>query len=501
MQPPIIPPPDETDTALHARPDQAAQSTGNGHAADTGFDTNRITYLPLQQPKDPRAIRCDGSWFTNAVFALPLFPFFGTLFALLVYDYCRHSQPPSGVCGAYTLTATALALCLWCIASIVICGIAGASRADMANRRAYLHIASKLNAVYAQLRDSAPYLVPIQHEQPVLYAALPDEAKRRISTYNAACLQYNQACAALAIGGPQWRDGSGYINVSTILHRAEEGLFEFEDELAVLGDALYDYQRIETSTIDAGTTDALLNKIKSAIRAISPEVYQTNWGDNDEQGDRGSSAAARATLRMVRRTMNELRDGIRGELVRVRAQSVYISVFLGSSIFILVIVGILVHQWSVGEQSAEDARIIVGPLIFFLIAATTGLVYRLYSDSKAEGATNIKGSEDSDLTDVPFQFAPLVSGIAGIGGIVVTGGLATISAGMSGRNGIESLFDPAVLGQSVITAAAFGIAPGLLFDRLAQYTDSLKKDLQASSAAPQTGTPGQSKNQQTGGGA
>jgi hypothetical protein len=478
----------------------ATPTTINRHATDTLLPADATSYCALELPRDPRSIQCKGSRFTDAVSTLPIFPFFGTLLALLTYDYCRHLptaplSPLGGSCGTYNLIVTALAFCIWCLTSMALCHAAGASRSDTANRRAYLQVYSKLNAVFGHLRDNSCRLAMEQSNGALLPTTLADDARRRIGAYNAACLQYNKACAVLAVGGPQWMDGAGYVNVTTILHRAEENLFEFEDELAVLGDALYDYQRIETSTIDAGVREQLLAKIKCATYAISPGIYRLYWTDNngDKQSIGKSTGVARATLRVVRRTMNELRDGIRAELVRVRTKSINASTFLGVSVFVLVMTGILAYSHP--RPPTDSARLIVGPLIFFLVAAATGLVYRLYSDSRAGRTDSIKGSEDSDLTDVPFEFAPLVSGIAGLGGILVTGGLAILTSapGQAIPYSVSPLFDPAVLGQSVIVAAAFGIAPGLLFDRLAQYTDGLKKDLQSSSAAPQTSTPPASK--------
>jgi hypothetical protein len=487
MQPVTTDPPQDNDP-----------TSADRHVAATHAAADAISYSALELPQDPRSIQYKGSRFTDTVSTLPIFPFFGTLLVLLAYDHCQQlpaapSWPLGGSCGTYSLIVTALAFCTWCLISMALCHLAGASRSDTANRRAYLQVYGKMNAVFGHLRDSSRQLALEQINGALQPTEPADDTRRRIGAYNAACLQYNKACAVLAVGGPQWLDGAGYVNVTTLLHRAEENLFEFEDELAVLGDALYDYQRIETSTIDMNTRDQLLVKIKRAIYAISPTMCRLYWtdSDDDKQSTDRSDGMARATLRVVRRTMNELRDGIRAELVRVRTKSINASTFLGVSVFVLVLTGILTHSHT--RRTDDDARLIVGPLIFFLVAAATGLVYRLYSDSKAGRMNSIKGSEDSDLTDVPFEFAPLVSGIAGLGGILVTGGLTTLTSGQVPTISISSLFDPVALGQSVIIAAAFGIAPGLLFDRLAQYTDGLKTDLQSSSAAPQTATPTASK--------
>jgi hypothetical protein len=96
---------------------------------------------------------------------------------------------------------------------------------------------------------------------------------------------------------------------------------------------------------------------------------------------------------------------------------------------------------------------------------------------------------------VPPELPPLVSGIAAIAGIVITGGVTGLTAGHSGAGiapSITTLFDQTTLGPTILVAALFGFAPGLLFDRLAQYTATLKKDLQASSAAPPTAPPSKS---------
>jgi hypothetical protein len=482
--------------------DTTTASPPNGRSIETDIPADTAAMLAgsrhtfLELPPAPRAIHCKESWFSNMFVTLPLFPFFGTLLAPLAYKHCwrlgdRSPLPWPIGCGTYTLTVLTFSLFIWCIVSAFVCHFAGITRSDTANPRAYTAVCAELNAIFEHIRDSIPQLLSRKDRRQASLTAITDDERRRVGAYNIASVQYLQACAMLAQGGPQWLHGFGYVNVATMLHRAEEALFEFEDEIAVLGDALYDYQRIDTSPIDRDTRTLLLERIQRATYAISPGMYQLYWsgGKDPEHGLNEESSMARATLRVVRRTMNELRDTIRAELMRVGAASTAASTFLGVAVFALVIACILSHSSGSFGPDPDETRIFVGPLILFLIAAATGLVYRLYSDTKPGRAKSVKRSEDSDLTDLPFEFAPLVSGIAGLGGTLVTGGLANLTSGPILASGISPLFKPELLGQSVIIAALFGVAPGLLFDRLARYTDSLKQDLQATSAAPQTATP------------
>ena len=167
--------------------------------------------------------------------------------------------------------------------------------------------------------------------------------------------------------------------------------------------------------------------------------------------------------------------------------------------FLLVVTGAFVN-WSIaianavgGVPSAPgSSEVRLGPLAFFLVGALTGLVYRLYSDAQVGMDQNLTVSDDSDLTDIPAEIAPLVSGVAAIGGIILTGTVVTLGGSEVGSgigSGVDRIFAWQTAGQNVIVAAAFGFAPSLLFDRLAQYAGNLKKDLQSSTAAPRTPLP------------
>jgi hypothetical protein len=424
-----------------------------------------------------------------------IFPFVGTLVILFAYDYCLEIRGPETHCGLYTVPVLAIAFTLYCALCFVFKNIGGCTTADTANRTAYAHLHARATELYSKLQTYDASSEPI-NQQP--YDASPEainqQPLQRLA-YRQARQLYNAALTRLEDGGPQWLAGYGYLSVLVILHRAEEALFECEDETSVIGDAWYDYRRISGSTIDEPTKQVLRRQIQIAIYAISQNAFKRYWPDLGIPAleIKEHDADARAMLRVVRRTLNELRDGIRLQLNYVRIKALAACAFIGCMVFLLAAASIAWHSHFRPDSAPRPfdyatSVFVFGPLVCFLVGASAGLLYRLYSDSSTGLAKDAKVAESGNLTELPPVLAPLISGLAAIGGAVVTGGLLTAGGDAGSQSAaVLKLFAARDVANLILASIVFGVAPGLLFDRLAQYTGSLKRDLQSTSAAPSTG--------------
>jgi hypothetical protein len=149
---------------------------------------------------------------------------------------------------------------------------------------------------------------------------------------------------------------------------------------------------------------------------------------------------------------------------------------------------------------------VVAATVFYLVGATVGLFNQLSSGWGDAGATE----EDYGLTQARLMYTPLLSGLAAIGGVLVTTMLyATLSGPIvttpeptnSGQGSstvetveaepstvnlsvpqVEDIFDLGEGRFGLVIAAVFGLTPGLLVDRLKSEGERYKADLQSSNA-------------------
>jgi hypothetical protein len=122
-------------------------------------------------------------------------------------------------------------------------------------------------------------------------------------------------------------------------------------------------------------------------------------------------------------------------------------------------------------------------IAYFLVGALVGLFSRLQSDLGADTAT-----DDYGLSTMRLIAAPQLAGVAALTGVALLA-LTGITAGDGvGNQGLQKAFELPLQGANVLAAAAFGLAPGMLIDRLKQQTESLKGNLQAT--MPQTTASG-----------
>ncbi|MBA2489445.1 MAG: hypothetical protein H0V36_09040 [Chloroflexi bacterium] len=287
-----------------------------------------------------------------------------------------------------------------------------------------------------------------------------------------------------AKGGPAWTLGAGYIAAWQQLHRAEEALLEAMPEDAVAALALYDAQRLDGSEI--AQRERLLRILRVAVRALSPGLAsQLDGNDDDPEITR---MEARAVIRQTRRIINEYRDDCAAALVTLRRRLTQSVVFTGLSIYLILGLAIVV--------GAPISAIVAGS-VFYLVGAVVGLLARIRTEARFKTDTEI---DDYGVTSARMVHLALLSGMAGVAGVVLVGLLSGASlseildpSGMSGTDGgvvrqsLGRIFDLTSYPVGLVVAAIFGLAPERLLARLGDQAESLKLALDSSEASGSSG--------------
>src|SRR5215467_992245 len=229
------------------------------------------------------------------------------------------------------------------------------------------------------------------------------------------------------------------------------------------------------------TSNELLDKLRGAVAVLNPsmEANHKSVPSKPQDGINGPSAApastsdapveteeqvsdeeiqARSDLREVRHVLNEFRDNRWEAIVRVRNQFVCTMILTGLTMYVLLQFAILA-----GAPPATMRSVTA----FFLVGALVGLFYRLYTESQTS-----KSIDDYRLALARLVAIPLFSGLAAVGGVLLT---QTVTSTVN-------VFDPKNILAELIVAAAFGLTPSLLFGMLQKQTEQYKTDLKSTEA-------------------
>jgi hypothetical protein len=175
-----------------------------------------------------------------------------------------------------------------------------------------------------------------------------------------------------------------------------------------------------------------------------------------------SLVEARMVIGTVRQAINQYRDQNYGGLVRARIHLACTTVATGliglSALAIAIAAGVPVPKLLTGAT-------------FFVVGALVGLFSRLYAEVGSDTAI-----DDFGLTGTRLHAAPQLSGVAAVLGV---GLLALTGMTVHGTDPLGDAFDMSKSSFNIVTAAVFGLTPGLLIDRLKQQTESLKSNLRS----------------------
>lgn len=461
-----------------------------------------------------------------------MIPVIASLIAVTLYLALPNSPLPAflGVQSSsqwYTLAySSCLTGMLWLVAALPFCYL---SFAQGANARNYSLLQSRLhqlkfslgmkdyaNGAYEEINDMTTVMKDAgfdeqnKHQRDVLkeaYACCID-VSRRLYKFPA---------------GIRWITGSGYNSAWTLLHHAEEAMIEVADVEEAVRGAKHDFLAIQDSQIQ-GEND-LLDDVIHAIYVLKPDALayfnehqpckssvalsqlrQLNNKSSDQSSfspslanpsDKNGAnpdaqprakAEVRVMLREVRSTLNDFRDKRWEGLVRQRSGLLKAMAITGIVTHVLLGVTILTSSGLLGakEQLASAQSGIMAAAMFYMVGAIAGLFARFYSESR--GGNSV---DDFGLSSIRLVAIPLLSGLAGIGGVLmmevfVAGGPALIGSGSVRPMVLSDLFslDPRLL----LTAAIFGITPNLLIKGLQDKANKYAAELQSSKAAEAGGS-------------
>lgn len=286
--------------------------------------------------------------------------------------------------------------------------------------------------------------------------------------------------------GTRWLLGTGYIHIWHRLHEADEALFIVKPDVDVAGDGLYDEMRLKGSHIDNSVD--YIDRLRWALGHFKGgDGYLMKHPGNTVVKDREitprSRAQARVALREVRHVINQYRDARRDGLVRTRINLMVAGTLTGLIASLLLAMAVL--------QGVKESTI-VAALTFYLVGATVGLVDQMNRGWDDTWATE----EDYGLTQARLLFTPLQSGLAALGGVLITTMLyATLSDPFATTSGtgadqaanqtvphLSAILDLERGRFGIVIAAVFGLTPRLFVDRLKGQAEKYKADLQSSNA-------------------
>ena len=318
--------------------------------------------------------------------------------------------------------------------------------------------------------------------------------------------------------GLLWVSGTGYINCWVLLHRAEEALIEIEPLGTVLMDAMDDKLSIQGSTI--GNRAELLDTLMQSVKDLDPsaavffesqvdstlktliqdlnenkkmlnELLQAARKDEalEQAGDHVditvntqeatkdikldteyAEARARAALREVRRTLNDFRDHLWAGLIRARNQLLLSTALTGFVTLVLLCMTILLGS------SLTNRSDFIAATAFYMIGAIAGLFGRFYSET-----TNSTAVDDYGFSSARLIATPLLSGLAGIGGVLI---VVTLTEPVGQH--LITLRDVFSLNpQYLIISAIFGLTPNLMISSLKRKAEEYISGLQTSMSAQQ----------------
>ena len=399
--------------------------------------------------------------------------------------------------------------------ALLRCGFA---TAEMANMRSYGQLKSRQNELKACLGIEdrldgygSPAFIPLSKMKQATEMASSDRCSE--SALREAYAAYGDVCYNLnySHSGLQWQFCTGYVNTWTSIHRAEEALIEVLPIPTIVEQALHDQQAIENSAIS--NCDGLLEKLIQAVKDLDPgasvyfkehqpdknyaelqqalkkqmdmldklvDAFNRKHPDDkvakedlqhttlDAQGER----RARGVLREVRNRLNAYRDNLWEGLVRARGNLLIAIAITGAITHVLLCMVILLDS-----PIASNKEVLIAATAFYLVGAVAGLFGRFYAESNSDHSNN-----DYGLFTARLIATPLLSGLAGIGGVLITVVLPVLSGQkIPGLNEIFTLNS-----EYLFAAIVFGFTPNLLIKSLQQraqkYTDDLASSKPGGSA-------------------
>lgn len=263
--------------------------------------------------------------------------------------------------------------------------------------------------------------------------------------------------------GAAWAGGAAYVVVFNQVHRAEQAVTLLMDDPDVVRQALYERSCLLNSKI--ANAQEQISRLERAIHALGGEDY---LAEPRTAGAPADKRLARGIVQDAQATVDEFRDSRRRGLVRAR-----------NRLFATVVLTGLVAYAGLGLAllaGAGTTQIIAGGT-FYLIGASVGLFRQLRQAAAADTVTE----EDFGLSMVRLVYTPLASGLAALGGVVLTAYLTALNSSEE-VPALSTVFDISESPLGLVSAAVFGFTPSLLASTLQSRADQWKEELKSSGA-------------------
>ena len=463
-------------------------------------DVRHLPSGPLSQPPQ-RGKRGTGRrpWLnffrgygTALIMGLPVLPV--AVSAVTIVIYLSNPSDSGWVSIVSGAVSTYIA---WCLVSLLLIPLASPRNA---NSRSYGLLESRLQQLETRL-----YTIRNEHPDE---KALPEYQQVALNEAYDTLQEITEDLydANTRLG---WAMGYGYVNTWGKLHRAEEALVEVEPQQVTLRGAMHDKMAIAGSQMS--NRDELLAKLRYGAKKLdpsmsdlfkslaappaeteSPDVQQleqdvqqiahhiglklnrdhpisTTGRTRSAQEGGDDEARGRLTLREVRRSLNDYRDHLWEGLVRARNNLLGVTFVTGLATHILLCIGIL----AMTPANAAGRTTMIAAASYYMMGAIAGLFGRIGQASLSNIAV-----DDYGLALAQVMSRPLYSGLAGLGGVLVSSTVLSIST-QNGVNTIQSVFTPVRL-DFLIVAAAFGLTPNLIASGLQNQTNKLLSALRSS---------------------
>jgi hypothetical protein len=261
--------------------------------------------------------------------------------------------------------------------------------------------------------------------------------------------------------GASWAGGAAYIVVFTVVHRAEQAMTKLLPEPDAVRQALFERASLMGSTI--AHAQEQISRLERAIHALGGAEYLSEQRRGSPPADK---RLARGIVQDAQTIVDDFRDTRRRGLVRSRNRLFAAVVFTG-----LVAYGGLGLALLAGAGTTQ----IIAGATFYLIGASVGLFRQLRQAATADTVTE----EDFGLSMVRLVHVPLASGLAAIGGVVVTAYLTALNSAQDVPS-LATVFDISASPLGLISAAVFGFTPSLLASSLQSRADKWKEELKSS---------------------
>lgn len=419
-------------------------------------------------PEDTAAVANDINIaaFRATMFVLPLTALTSTVLLQLVFEKIlpeRHREEFSG--DLAVVAGVVLAVGVW---GLIARYYRRYATAASASRRNYNGLRERLSHLQSRVRHFDP-----THEN---QTGTPAPRRRvRLQAHAYAKEQCSEIEEGLRGRGTPWTTGLGYIELWHRVHRAEEALIKVEPYVEALGGAMRDESRLVNATMQ--NRDSLLKRLRCAVailddsgtdRCLSYVEEPAQCPPEAERAKAENRAKALNILGEVRYEINNFRDNVWEGIVHARNRLAETSVVLGLAAYALLGLAIFANT---------PNRMVVWVVTYFLVGAIIGLFARAQGEWSANTAV-----DDFGLSTARLIHTPWLSGLAAVGGVLVTSILdSQLLNDSSGTSTLADIFKerPSLL----IVAAIFGLTPDLIIRRLTQQVDKYKEDLQSTQSS------------------